>query len=172
MERLGRTKILASITLVVVTLSGIIVIGQLPVHRTNIEHSDVEGDVIDMNIDIILIKSYLEGNSITLQMKVVGRVMNNTSSLEYEYRIIVVARGFDDESAHIYTCFYSDGDITPNYLQAYTTNDTLTILFPLTAFLHGSFMVGLEGSASMSGNGVERDLTVEDRNGTIAKLLF
>ncbi len=165
-------KILAIAIIIIVATSGFILIGQIPIHRTSIQNSDVENDVSDSDIDIILVRSYLEESNIVLRLTVVGKIMNNTSSSVYEYRIIVVAKGVDDESAHIYTCSYSDGDLSLNYLQAYTANDTLTILFPLAAFLPGSFMIGLEGSASVSGNGVERDLTSEDRNGTIARLLF
>ena len=169
--RLVRIKILAIITITVVAFSGIIFIGQLPVHRTNNQNSDIEGDVTDSNIDIVLIKSYLEGDYIALQMKVAGKVMNNTSRV-YEYRIIVVAKRVGDNRSHIYTCYYSDGDLSLDYLRAYTANDTLTILFPLAAFISGSFMIGLEGSASVGGNGLERDVTAMDRNGTIARLLF
>lgn len=71
MLRLVRIKILAIIAITVVASSGIIIIGQLPVHRTNNQNSDIEGDVTDSNIDIVLIKSYLEGDYIALQMKVI-----------------------------------------------------------------------------------------------------
>lgn len=166
-------KILAIAIIIIVATSGFILIGQIPIHRTSIQNSDVENDVSDSDIDIILVRSYLEESNIVLRLTVVGKIMNNTADSSYEYRIIIVARGINDNRAHIYTCYYANGTTWPHNFQALCENDTLIMLFPIGEFHSDSYMIGLEGLASVSGNsGVDRDYTVSDREGTVARLLF
>ncbi len=173
LSRLPGKRVLATIALIIVISSGVVIIGQLPVHRTSVEHSDMKGDVSDASIDIVQIRSYLDGSDIVLRMTVTGRIMDDTSSVRYEYRLIVVARGLIDNRSHIYTCYYANSTTWPYPLQAFFENDTLRILFPIAVFVSDSYMIGLEGLASIMGNnGIERDYTSEDRNGTVAKLLF
>jgi hypothetical protein len=159
-----RTKII--VVLVIVMIPSIIVIGRIPVHRTKIEHLDLRGDVTDLDCDIIQIRSYLIGNDIALEMMVAGRI--NISST-YLYRLTIVAKGIDDDSAHIYALTCKDGTVSQFDLSVSTENDTMTIFFPLTQFISDSYMIGLEGTAT---NVHETDYTMEDRNGTVARLLF
>ena len=159
-----RTRII--VILVIVFIPSIIVIGRIPVHRTIIEHSDLRGDVSDPDCDIIQIRSYLTGNDIAVEMTVAGRI--NISST-YLYRLTIVARGIDDDSAHIYALTCKDGIVSQFDLSVSTENDTMTIFFPLTQFISDSYMIGLEGWAT---NVSEIDMTMEDRNGTVARLLF
>ena len=155
-----------AIVVLIVMISSIIVVGQSPVHRTNIEHSDLRNDVLDPNCDIIQIRSYLSGNDITLEMTVAGRI--NISST-YLYRLTIVAKHSDEDSAHIYALTCKDGTVSQFDLSVSIENDTITIFFPLTQFISNSYMIGLEGWAS---NMSETDMTMEDRNGTVARLLF
>jgi len=170
---LTRRKSIAGIFFVIIVSSVIIVIGQIPVHRTNIQHSDMIGDVSNANIDIVLVKSFLNGSNVSLEMTVAGRIMNSTVNERYEYRLIVVAKGLVDTKAHVYTCYYDNGSTWPYSLRSFSKNDTLTILFPIATFISDSYMIGLEGVASVSSSiEIERDYTPEDRNGTIARILF
>ncbi len=166
-------KILPVVLVLSIVITSILIIGLQPVHRTTIEHSDIENDVSDSNIDIISIRSYLNESDIILQMTVLGTILNSTADSNYEYRLIIVARGVIDDRSHIYTCYYANGTTWPYDFQATPENNTLVIVFPLTIFLSDSYMIGLEGIATVSGNdGVERDQTEEDRNGIVARLLF
>ncbi|MHA2135698.1 MAG: hypothetical protein ACXAEN_20065 [Candidatus Thorarchaeota archaeon] len=163
---------------VILISSGVLILGQQPLHRTSIEHSDVEGDMIDQDIDIIEIKSFLQGENLVLQLKVTGIIHSISSSdpddsSEYQYRLIVVAKGLEDDDAHIYVCSYIYGIISQYDFEAEAENDTLVIYFPLSAFVFNSYMIGLEGRALVTGNnGIEVDYTQEDRTGPINRWLF
>lgn len=165
---------MALVILVILVILGISVIGGLPVHRTNIEHTDSEGDVSNPNCDIVRIKSFADGKDIVLNMMVAGRIRNSTTSSQYsypyEYRFTIAAKMLDDEEAHIYVIRYKNGALEScSDARALAENDTLTIFFPLSEFVSGSYMIGLEGWAS-DYNWVDR--TSSDRNATIARLLF
>lgn len=173
LSNLSLKKLLLVALVLVIVVSSFLIIGLQPVHRANIEHTDIEDDVFDSNIDIISVSSHLEENDLILRMTVVGTILNNTADTSYEYRLIIVARGLIDNRTHVYTCYYANGTTWPYAFQALPENNTLVIVFPLTIFLSDSYMIGLEGIATVSGNdGVERDQTEEDRNGTVARLLF
>ncbi len=173
LSNLPLKKILPVVLVLSIVITSILIIGLQPVHRTTIEHSDIENDVSDSNIDIISIRSYLNESDIILQMTVLGTILNSTADSNYEYRLIIVARGVIDDRSHIYTCYYDNGTTWPYDFQATPENNTLVIVFPLTIFLSDSYMIGLEGIATVSGNdGVERDQTEEDRNEIVARLLF
>jgi hypothetical protein len=171
---LSRTRGLASLLLVILVITAIFVIGRVPVHRTNITHTDPEGDVSNPDCDIVRIKSFLDRKNIVIEMMVAGRINNNTTasqySYPYEYRVTIVAKMVDDDEAHIYVIRYKNGSLGPaSDARAVTENDTLTIFFPLSEFVSGSYMIGLEGWAS-DYNWVDR--TPSDRNATVARLLF
>ncbi|MHA2322985.1 MAG: hypothetical protein ACXACG_15205, partial [Candidatus Thorarchaeota archaeon] len=91
-----------------------------------------------------------------------------SSYTDFIYRINVVARGTDLDS-HIYSCAYQNGVVGQYGFDVEVENSTLRIFFPLTAFISDSYMIGLEGVAQSP---FEDDLTPEDRDSNIARLLF
>lgn len=168
-------RIIVGVILTIIIVASTLFIGHLPVHRTDIIHTDPEGDVDDddnPNIDIIELRSYNSGHNIILEMTVVGMIQvdNSTSDyFNYAYIIGVIARDIEDLDAHVYHCRF-DGVREKNYgLVTEVANSTLRIIFPKTTFLVGSYMIGLEGTA-MSPWG--EDNTLPDRDGEIARLFF
>ncbi|MFW9803980.1 MAG: hypothetical protein ACFFFC_15060 [Candidatus Thorarchaeota archaeon] len=164
-------RVLLVIGMIIVVLLGTSIIGNLPVHRTNIVHIDPLGDVSDSNFDIVRICSYAERDNIVLELTVAGEIqtLESSSNPTFLYRIIVVARGLET-NPHIYACTF-DGEVIKQYGFDYEVeNSTLRIFFPLTAFVHDSFMIGLE--ATTGSPYADQDLTLEDRNSPIARLLF
>lgn len=168
-----KTRLIAALIIIVVAVSGIVMIGQMPVNRTNIEHSDPVGDVTDPNIDIVRIKSYLNGTDLYLQMTVAGEIMVTNASIGYQYKLIIVAKGVsEDASAHIYTLSYDNGSMDlssfSSLARPYVNGSTLTIVVPISILVQGDYMIGLEGAAMAHG----ADYTAEDRNGQVAHLWF
>ncbi len=167
-----RTRLIATVTIVLVAVAGIIVVGQLPVHRTNIEHSDPLGDVADADIDIVEIRSYLNGTELYLQLTVAGRIVKTNATTRYQYKIIPVAKRIsEDSSAHIYELGYTNGSMAVSSFsaRAYVNGATLTIVVPISMFSQGEYMIGLEGIAQAA---LEQDFTPEDRDGEVAHLWF
>ena len=171
MQRVGKKRlailVIASITLLI----GIPTIGHLPVHRTNILHSDAQGDVPDPDFDIIQIRSYAQSQYVVLELTVAGLIQTadtESSYPDYLYRIIVVARGLN-HGPHVYSCKYQDGIVEQYGFDAEVENSTLRIYFPLTAFVSDSYMIGLEGSDQYT---LDCDLTPEDRDSSLARLLL
>lgn len=159
------------VVMIIVVLLGTSIIGNLPVHRTNIVHSDPLGDISDSNFDIVRISSFAERDTIVLELTVAGeiQILEDSSGPTFLYRIIVVARGLET-SPHIYACTF-DGEVIKQYGFDYEVeNSTLRIFFPFTAFVHDSFMIGLE--ATTGSPRAEQDLTYGDRDSPIARLLF
>jgi hypothetical protein len=159
------------VVMIIVVLLGTSIIGNLPVHRTNIVHTDPLGDVSDPDFDIVQICSYAERDNIVLELAVAGeiQILEGSSGPTFLYRIIVVARGLET-NPHIYACTF-DGEVIKQYGFDYEVeNSTLRIFFPFTAFVHDSFMIGLE--ATTGSPRAEQDLTLEDRDLPIARLLF
>lgn len=152
--------------LAIVLIAGLLIIGQLPIHKTPILHTDNIGDVSDQNIDIVEIRSYLDGSYIMLEMVVSGEIQ---TSENYTYRLTITARGIIDSAVHIYACTYHNGTLTSYTFNAEYDNDTLRVYFPLSAFTSDSYMIGLEGNAQSSG---EEDDTGEDRQSDVSRLLF
>lgn len=167
-----KTRLIAVLIIIVVAVSGIVVIGQMPVNRTNIEHSDPLGDVTDANIDIVLIKSYLNGTNLYLQMTVASEIVKTNATFAYQYSILVIAEGISEGSnAFEYLLSYVNGSLTesPYSPCSYVNGTTLTIVVPISMIRQGDYMTGLEGFAD---NSLERDLTVSDRDGEVAHLWF
>jgi hypothetical protein len=159
------------LTIVTITL-GTSIIGNIPVHRTNILYTDPVGDVSDSDFDIIQIKSIGETSQIVLELTVAGRIQTTetASYSNFLYRVIVVARGISLEEAHIYACTFNGEGIQQYGFDFEVYNSTLRIFFPFTAFVHDSFMIGLE--ATTGSPRAEQDLTPEDRDSPIERLLF
>jgi len=158
-------------TLLLILLIGVPTIGHLPIHRTNIQYSDPQGDVLDPDFDIIEIKSYIQFQIIVLELTVAGIIQTPDTEPTYSdfiYRINVVARGIN-HCPHIYSCAYQNGVVSQYGFDVEVENATLRIFFPLTAFISDSYMIGLEGVAQTP---FEDDLTPEDRVSNIARLLF
>ena len=171
MFRSKRTAGLVFLMLAIV-LVGTPIIGNLPVHRTNIQYTDSLGDIQEPNFDIIQIKSHLVANNIVLELTVAGLIQitdSNISHPDFLYRIIIVGKHHDGGQGHIYACTYSDGVIQQYGFDFEVDNSTLRIFFPLTAFIPDSYMIGLEGATCSP---FEEDLTPEDRDSSIARLLF
>jgi len=163
--------ILVSIVVVIMTISHI---GTLPVHRVTVSHTDELGDISDPNTDIVSYQSYPENNFIILELVVAGNIISDPESKigwtsNYLYHLIVVARSVGDKESHIYSCSFQDGIVGQYFLDTEVENDTLRIFFPLSQFLHGSYMTGLEAKAH-SNYGV--DYGVSDRNAEIQLLLL
>lgn len=169
-QHIGKKQFSILVTALIILLIGVPIIRQLPVHRTNILYSDAQGDATDPDFDIIQIKSYAQLQYIVLELTVAGLIQTSDTEESYSdfiYRINVVAKGIDRDS-HIYSCAYHDGVITQYGFDVEIENSTLRIFFPLTAFISDSYMIGLEGVAqSPFGD----DLTPEDRDSTLARLL-
>jgi hypothetical protein len=166
-----KTRLIAASIIILVAVSGITVIGQMPVNRTNIQHSDPAGDVADPNIDIVLIKSYLNGTDLYLQMTVAGEIVETNSTVGYQYKLIIVAKGLsEDAHAHIYALSYDNGsmEISSASAHPYVNGSTLTIVVPISILVQGDYMIGLEGAAM----GLGADYTTEDRDGQVAHLWF
>ncbi len=173
-----KTRLIAALIIMSVAVAGIVVVGRQPVHRTDIEHTDTLGDVIDADIDIIGIRSYLNGTELYLQMTVAGRIVTDTT--RYQYEMLVIAKSLDGgdhiitngSSGHIYALFaYMNGSVAPSLYspRSHADGSTLTIAVSLSMFSSGSYMIGLEGIAK---NGLEQDYTPEDRDSEIPRLLF
>ena len=146
-------------------------IGHLPIQKTNIQYSDPQGDVSDSDFDIIEIRSYAQFQYIVLELTVAGMIQTPDTEPSYSdfiYRINVVARGIDRDP-HIYSCAYQNGVVSQYGFDVKVENATLRIFFPLTAFISDSYMIGLEGVTQYS---LDEDLTPEDRDSNIARLLF
>ena len=171
MQHIGKKQVAILVTALVILLIGVPSFGHLPVHRTNILHSDALGEVSDPDFDIIEIRSYAQSRYIVLELTVTGLIQTSDSEYPYSnylYRINVVAKGIDRE-VHIYSCAYKYGIIEQYGFDVEVDNSTLRVFFPLTAFIPDSYMIGLEGSAQFS---FGRDLTPEDRDSSLARVLF
>jgi hypothetical protein len=169
MSLFKRRTVLLILALAIILL-GIGIIGNLSVHRTNIVRTDPIGDVTDPDFDILQIKSFAESQHVVLELTVAGviQTLDTVPFPNFLYRLIVVARGLET-NAHIYACTY-DGDVIHQYeFDFEIDNSTLRIFFPMTAFVHDSYMIGLEASA---GTPLEEDFTPEDRDSPVSKLLF
>jgi hypothetical protein len=159
------------VSLLIIILIGVPMVGHLPVHRTNIQYSDPQGDVSDSDFDIIEIRSYIQFQYIILELTVAGIILTPDAQSSYSdfiYRINVVAREINRDP-YIYSCAYRNGVVEQYGFDVEVDGATLRIFFPLTAFLLGSYMIGLEGAAQYP---FDEDLTPEDRNSSIARLLF
>lgn len=159
------------VSLLLILLIGVPTIGHLPIHRTNIQYSDPQGDVSDSDFDIIEIRSYSQFQYIVLELTVAGIIQTPDTEPTYSefiYRINVVARGIN-LGPHIYSCAYQNGVVSQYGFDVEVENATLRIFFPLTAFVSDSYMIGLEGAAQYV---FDEDLTPEDRDSNIARLLF
>ncbi|MFW9847664.1 MAG: hypothetical protein ACFFF4_00900 [Candidatus Thorarchaeota archaeon] len=152
--------------LIIILIAGSLVVGQLPMHKTNVLHTDSLGDVSDPNIDIVEIKSYQDGSYIILEMVVAGEIQTGEN---YLYRLIITARGIMNHAVHIYSCTYQNGTLTSYTFTTGYNNSTLRIYFPLSTFASDSYMIGLEGIAQSP---LEQDNTGEDREGEVTRLLF
>jgi hypothetical protein len=170
-SKLPRTRVLALIIIVVIGIPSIMFIGRMPVHRTNITHTDPEGDVSDSNCDIVQITSYRDGIYVAVEMQVAGSIQENNDFLPYGYWLIIVLRGIEEghTDSHTINFYYENRTVSEPGLPVSVENDTLRLLVPFSRFNPDSYMIGLEGAAS---NGLEEDLTPVDRNGTVARLLF
>ncbi len=167
-----KTRLAAMVIIIIVTITGVVVVGQQPVHRTNIVHSDLYGDVTDADIDIVEIRSYLNGTELYLQLTVDGNIVESNATITYQYKIIVVVKGVaDDSSASIYMLTYENGSMGVSSYSScsFVHGATLTIVIPISTIIHGRYMIGLEGWAQTP---FEQDLTPEDRDGEVAHLLF
>ncbi|MFW9786176.1 MAG: hypothetical protein ACFFE2_12565 [Candidatus Thorarchaeota archaeon] len=170
-QLLNRKQSALLASFLIVLLIGIPTIGHLPIHRTNIQYSDPLGDVSDPDFDVIEIRSYIRFQNIILELTVAGTIQTPdtwSSYSDFIYRINVVARGIN-RAAHIYSCAYQNGVVDQYGFDVEVANSTLRIFFPMTAFISDSYMIGLEGVAQSP---FEDDLTPEDRDSNIARLLF
>lgn len=168
----SRKKVQLAIVVSIMLLICISTIGNLPVHRTDIVHADTYGDTLNPDFDIIQVRSFARPQYIVLELTVAGMIQTEESEALYSdflYRIIVVAKGIDDNSAHIYACTFRNGFVQQYGFDSEIENATLRIFFPWTAFVHNSYMIGLEGTAL---SGLDKDYTASDRNSDIACLLF
>lgn len=159
-------KVATILILIVVVFLSISYIGTLPIHRVYVSHTDELGDSSDPNTDIVSYQSYPENNSIILELVVAGNIMSDPN---YLYHLNVVARRVGDREAHIYSCSFQDGIVDQYFLDSEVENNTLRIFFPLSQFLSGAYMIGLEAKAH-SNYGI--DYGVSDRNAEIQLLLF
>jgi len=151
----------------IILVPTIIVVGRAPVHRTNIDHIDPEGDVENPDIDILSVRSSLSGSNIELQMNVAGNIQNGTSC-SYKFRIVV--KDIDDRLSAVYTILYYNGTLGQQYDTSLSVeNSTLTVHFPISTLHPDHYMVGLESSAFTLS---ETDKTESDWNRTIARLWF
>ena len=165
--RANQRNIYSLVLIGLVILTGVVVIGQMPIHRTNIQYTDVLGDVNNSDIDIIEIRSHQDGSNIVLELIVEGQIQTSTN---YLYSISITAKGVADTSSHIYACTFQDGQLTSYGFDTEIDNDTLRIFFPLSAFVSDSYMIGLEGHAYSPD--LEEDFTSSDRDGDVARVLF
>jgi hypothetical protein len=160
-NKYGRLAILA-----IVLIAAFLIIGQMPIHKTTILHTDDMGDVSDQDIDIIEISSYQDGSYVMLEMVVAGEIQTSTN---YTYRFTITARGIINSDVHIYSCTYQNGTMTSYAFNVENERHTLRVYFPLSAFVSDSYMIGLEGNAQSSG---EEDNTGADRESDVSRLLF
>ena len=171
----SKNKVLLTVVAFIILLIGIPTISHLPVHRTNIIHTDIYGDVTDPNFDIVQIRSFAEAQYIVLELTVAGVIETEDPEQSYPtflYKIIVVAKGLNEglnDQAHIYICTLKNGVVSQYGFDTEVENATLRIFFPWTAFLSDSYMIGLEGRAQ---NGLNDDHTLSDRNSAVARLFF
>ena len=163
---MNRKKVGVLAVLCIILVAGFLIIGQMPIHRSTVLHTDTLGDVSDPDIDIVEIESYQDGSYIVLEMVVAGEIQ---TSVDYLYRLTITARGIINSDIHVYSCTFQNGVLTSYAFDILYSNSTLQILFPLTAFVSDSYMIGLEGSAQSSG---DEDTTDEDRDGEVSRLLF
>ena len=166
-----KTRIVALSLITVIAVASIAVLGQMPVHRTNIEHTDPLGDVADADVDIVNIKSYLNGTDLYLQLTVAGNIVETNATVRYQYNINIVGKRVTDTEGHLYGFTFENGSMG---VSTYTSNsfvsgDTLTIVTPISTLLPGVYMIGLEAHAQTV---YGQDYTAEDRDGEIAHLLF
>ncbi len=167
----SRTSIFVSISIILLMLS-LLYIGYLPVHRTQISHTDSEGDITDPNADILSYRSYRQGFFIVLELVVAGEIISGDIDdvSGYLYRLSIVGKFVGSNDSHIYSCAFQDGIVESYLLDSEIQEDTLRIFFPLSIFLKGSYMIGLEASAYSVLD--EEDLGAEDREADIQHLLF
>jgi len=173
-SKLPRTRVLTLIIIIVIGIPSILFIGHIPVHRTNITHSDPEGDVSDSNIDIIQLCSYRTGNDIAFEITVAGKIRNVTDSSPYpdpyDYRITIITRKPNEESTPAYKISYTNGTLGLQYrTTARLENNTLTIFLPLHEIISGYYIVDIKGTARTY---TETDTTEPDWNRPVARLLF
>jgi hypothetical protein len=170
--RKPKIRVLVAIILVGVVITSVIVVGQQPIHRTDIEHSDPLGDVSDSDIDILQIQSYLNGTDVYLKMTVAGNIIETSNTTPYRYKILIITRGLsyeNDTAVHTFT--YENGSVEDSMysILSYVENDTLTIVVPITVLGNVRYMIGLEGRTQTY---YDEDLTPLDRDGSVAHLWF
>ena len=164
--RLPRTRFLAAAVLIIVVVPSIIVVEQMPVNGTNIEHSDSVGDVSNPNIDIVQIRSYLNGTDLYLELTVAGSIVEINKTTLYQYRLTIVTKGVEaDVGIAIYQITYQNGSVSGCSAYGYAKGDTLTLVVSIYAITSGLYMTGLEGRAT---SGSETDYTSPDRSSEVA----
>lgn len=168
--RLPRTRFLAAAVLLIVVVPSTIVVGQMPVNRTNIEHSDPVGDVSNSNIDIVQIRSYLNGTDLYLELTVAGNIVEINKTTLYQYRLTIVTRSVEAEAGiAVYQITYENGSVSGYSAQAFVKGDTLTLVVSINTIAPGYYMIGLEGRAQTAS---EQDTTSLDRSSEVAHFLF
>lgn len=173
-SKLPRTRVLALIIIIVIGIPGVFFIGRMPVHRTNITHTDPEGDVSDSNIDIVQLRSYRTGNDIALEITVAGEIRNVTDSSPYpdpyDYRITIITRRPNEEGTPAYRVSYTNGTLGLQYdTRANVDNNTLTIFLPLYEIDSRYYIIDIKGTARTY---TETDTTEADSDRPVERLLF
>lgn len=118
----------------------------IPQHQFEFQLTDEANDVNVSYIDIIEYGSYKQGKNVVLYLKVASAINHSTPGPMY--RLTVVAKYPNDDTAHIYRNEVYNGT-EQNYQSDVTiTGNRLEVAFSIAKFIPKSYMVGIEVRAS------------------------
>ena len=118
----------------------------IPQHQFEFQLTDEANDVNVSYIDIIEYGSYKQGKNVVLYLEVASEINHSTPGPMY--RLTVVAKFPNDDTAHIYRNEVYNG--TEQNYQSYVTitGNRLEVTFSIDKFIPKSYMVGIEVRAS------------------------
>lgn len=118
----------------------------IPQHQFEFQLTDEANDVNVSYLDIIEYGSYKQGKNVVLYLEVATEINHSTPGPLY--RLTVVAKYPNDDTAHIYRNEVYNG-IEQNYQSDVTiTGNRLEVRFSIDKFIPKSYMVGIEVRAT------------------------
>ena len=118
----------------------------IPQHQFDFQLTDETNDVNVSYIDIIVYGSYKQGKNVVLYLEVASEINHSTPGPIY--RLTVVAKFPNDDTAHIYRNEVYNGTEQMYQSDVAITGNRLEVTFSIDKFIPNSYMVGIEARAS------------------------